>query len=120
MDKPLEKNSNQEELKLAIFNSLDVNSNVSQRALANDLNVSLGSLNYCLKALISKGFVKVQNFRKSNNKLSYSYILTPKGIAQKLNLTKKFLKQKMLDYQNLQKEIKSLENELYEGKKNDK
>ena len=55
MDKPLEKNSNQEELKLAIFNSLDVNSNVSQRTLANDLNVSLGSLNYCLKALISKG-----------------------------------------------------------------
>ena len=66
----MDKNTNQEQLKLAIFNSLQNNSNVSQRDLADNLNVSLGSINYCLRALINKGFVKVQNFKKSNNKLS--------------------------------------------------
>ena len=114
----MEKNTHQEELKLAIFKSLDNNSNVSQRILANSLNASLGSINYCLRALINKGFIKVQNFRKSNNKLSYSYILTPKGISQKINLTKRFLEWKVKEYKNLQKEIKTLENELNKDKKN--
>ena len=110
----MEKNSHQEELKLAIFKSLNDNSNVSQRVLANNLNVSLGSINYCLRALINKGFVKVQNFKKSNNKLSYSYILTPKGITQKISLTRKFLNWKLKEYQSLQEEIKNLKKELTE------
>ena len=112
----MDKNTNQEQLKLAIFNSLQNNSNVSQRDLADNLNVSLGSINYCLRALINKGFVKVQNFKKSNNKLSYSYILTPTGISQKLNLTKQFLEWKLKEYKMLQLEIKKLEKELNDDK----
>ena len=111
----MEKNTNQEQLKLAIFKSLINDSNVSQRKLADNLNVSLGSINYCLRALIRKGFVKVQNFKKSNNKLSYSYILTPMGISQKLVLTKQFLEWKVKEYKMLRVEIKNLEKELSEG-----
>ena len=80
--------------------------------MAGDLNVSIGSVNYCLRALVEKGFVKVQNFRKSNNKLSYAYILTPKGISEKFNLTRLFLKRKQNEYQFLQEEIKLLKKEL--------
>ena len=112
MLKSIEKISNNDELKLAIFNSLDEKPNVSQRTLASNLNVSLGSINYCLKALVSKGFIKVKNFKKSNNKLSYSYILTPKGISQKFTLTQQFLKWKLKEYSILQEEIRSLKNKL--------
>ena len=108
----MQKNYHKDQLSLAIINRLRNNRNVSQRALAGDLNVSIGSVNYCLRALIDKGFVKVQNFRKSNNKLSYAYILTPTGIAEKLILTKLFLKRKQYEYENLQKEIKVLKEQL--------
>ena len=112
----MNKYTNQEQLKLAIFNSLHNNSHVCQRALVDNLNVSLGSINYCLRALIKKGFVKVQNFKKSNNKLSYSYMLTPRGISQKLVLTKQFLEWKLKEYKILQIEIKNLEQELNDVK----
>ena len=114
----MEKNTNQEELRFAIINRLNSNSKISQRNLAYDLNVSLGSVNYCLRALIEKGFIKVQNFRKSNNKLSYAYILTPKGISQKVDLTKKFLIRKQSEYMSLQQEIEKLEKELIKEAKN--
>ena len=114
----MQKNYHKDQLSLAIINRLRNNTNVSQRALAGALNVSIGSVNYCLRALIDKGFVKVQNFRKSNNKLSYAYILTPKGISQKIDLTKKFLFRKQLEYMNLQQEIKKLEKELIKDEEN--
>ena len=114
----IQKNYHKDQLSLAIINRLRNNTNVSQRALAGALNVSIGSVNYCLRALIDKGFVKVQNFRKSNNKLSYAYILTPKGISQKIDLTKKFLFRKQLEYMNLQQEIKKLEKELIKDEEN--
>ena len=81
--------------------------NLSQRKLANELDFSLGKLNYCLKALKLKGLVKIQNFRNSTNKINYIYVLTPKGISTKAKLTLNFMKRKMKEYEELKKEIKN-------------
>ena len=77
----------------------------SQREMANDLGFSLGKLNYCLKNLKTKGLVKINNFKKNPNKLNYLYILTPKGIAAKTELTVMFMKRKMREYDELKKEL---------------
>ena len=77
----------------------------SQRKMAKKLGFSLGKLNYCLKALNKKGFIKIKNFKKNPDKLSYLYILTPKGIAKKTKLTLNFMKIKMKEYDELEKEI---------------
>ena len=79
--------------------------NSTQRELAEELGFSLGKLNYCLQALKSKGLVKISNFQKNPNKLSYAYILTPKGITQKTKLTINFMKRKMKEYDELKSEI---------------
>ena len=79
----------------------------SQREMANDLGFSLGKLNYCLKALKTKGLVKINNF-KNPNKLNYLYILTPKGIAAKTELTVMFMKRKMREYDELKKELEKI------------
>ena len=78
----------------------------SQRDLAQELGFSLGKLNYCLKALQQKGLIKIKNFQKNKNKLSYAYVLTPKGIAEKTKLTVNFMKRKMQEYDELKKELK--------------
>ena len=77
----------------------------SQRKMAKKLGFSLGKLNYCLKALNKKGFIKIKNFKKNPDKLSYLYILTPKGITKKTKLTLNFMKIKMREYDELEKEI---------------
>ena len=77
----------------------------SQRALASELGFSLGKLNYCLKALKSKGLIKINNFQKNPNKFGYVYMLTPKGISQKTKLTLDFMKRKMKEYDELKAEI---------------
>tara|TARA_B100001245_G_C22631150_1_gene310879 strand:+ start:180 stop:482 length:303 start_codon:yes stop_codon:yes gene_type:complete len=79
--------------------------NSTQRELAEELGFSLGKLNYCLKALKNKGLVKISNFQKNQNKISYVYILTPKGIYQKTKLTINFMKRKMQEYDELKSEI---------------
>jgi len=79
--------------------------NSSQRELARELDFSLGKLNYCLKALQSKGLVKIKNFGKNPNKLDYFYYLTPKGLSEKTKLTLNFMKRKMKEYDELKKEI---------------
>ena len=81
--------------------------NSSQRELAKDLGFSLGKLNYCLKALHAKGLVKIKNFKRKEKKISYikRYILTPKGIDFRINLTIQFMKRKMKEYDELKKEI---------------
>ena len=79
--------------------------NSTQRELAEELGFSLGKLNYCLKALKSKGLIKISNFKKNPNKVGYIYILTPKGIAEKTKLTINFMKMKMKEYEELKKEI---------------
>ena len=77
----------------------------SQRRLAKDLGLSLGKLNYCLIALKSKGLIKIENFKKSSNKISYIYSLTSKGISLRIELTISFMKKKMIEYDELKKEI---------------
>jgi len=77
----------------------------SQRLLARDLNFSLGKLNYCLKSLKEKGYIKINNFRKNPKKLNYFYVLTPKGLAEKTKLTISFMKRKMIEYDELKKEV---------------
>ena len=78
----------------------------SQMDLAQELGFSLGKLNYCLKALQQKGLIKIKNFQKNKNKLSYAYVLTPKGIAEKTKLTINFMKRKMKEYEELEQELK--------------
>ena len=78
----------------------------SQRELAEELGFSLGKLNYCLKALKTKGLIKMKNFEKNPNKINYIYVLTPRGIAAKAKLTLNFMKRKMKEYDELRKEIK--------------
>ena len=76
----------------------------SQRELAKDLGFSVGKLNYCIKALKSKGMIKINNFKKNPKKINYIYVLTPKGIAEKTQLTLNFMKIKMKEYDELKKE----------------
>ena len=80
--------------------------NLSQRELSKSLGFSLGKINYCLRALEKKGLVKIKNFQKNPNKLNYLYILTPKGITEKTNLTINFMKRIMEEYDQLKREIK--------------
>ena len=77
----------------------------SQRELANELDFSLGKLNYCLKALKAKGLIKIQNFNRNPKKINYMYLITPKGISEKTRLTINFMKRKMKEYDELKKEI---------------
>ncbi len=79
----------------------------SQRELAEELGFSLGKLNYCLKALKSKGLIKINNFKKNPYKLNYIYVLTPKGIAAKTRLTINFMRRKMKEYDELKEDLKS-------------
>ena len=79
----------------------------TQRVLAAELGFSLGKLNYCLKALKTKGLIKMKNFEKNPNKINYIYVLTPRGITEKSTLTINFMKRKMKEYDELKKEIKS-------------
>lgn len=86
----------------------------TQREIAEALGISLGGVNYCLRALASKGLVKIKNFRNSNNKMGYTYLLTPKGISEKTALTTRFLKRKMEEYEALKAEIEALKLEICE------
>ncbi len=79
--------------------------NSTQRELAEELGFSLGKLNYCLKALKSKGLIKISNFKKNPNKINYIYVLTPKGLGEKSKLTINFMKRKMKEYEELKSEI---------------
>ena len=84
---------------------------ISQRELAQQLGISLGRVNYCVKALIEKGLVKATNFRNNNNKLAYMYLLTPSGIEEKASITVSFLKWKLQEYEAIQAEIEELRRE---------
>lgn len=94
---------------------LQETSDLNQRELAKELGISLGSINYCLQALVEKGWVKMQNFGHSRNKLGYAYLLTPTGIAEKTALTSRFLNRKMKEYEALREEIEALKAQLPES-----
>ena len=95
-----------------LFKNLEEDPHLSQRALSRILGVSLGKVNYCLKALIAKGWIKAKNFEKSPNKTGYAYILTPSGLETKARVTARFLRYKIAEYEKLQIEIETLKQEV--------
>ena len=95
----------QTETQLKILRHIQANPGASQRKLAQELGVSLGKINYCMRALIAKGCIKAGNFKRSVNKSGYLYLLTTKGIEEKAYLTAKFLKIKISEYEKITKEI---------------
>ena len=101
-----------EDVHFRVLRVLSDRPGLSQREIARELGVSLGAVNYCLRALVEKGQIKVQNFRASDNKLRYAYILTPRGIAQKAQLTGAFLKRKIAEYEALKAEIEAVKREM--------
>lgn len=100
------------EIHLKVLRKLEDNPQITQRELAQNLGVSLGKANYCLKALIEKGFVKARNFHNSNNKRAYLYALTPRGMEAKARISVAFLRRKMEEYERLKAEIAQLEKEV--------
>ena len=96
---------------LGLLRLLAASQQVSQREVASSLGVSLGKANYCLRALIARGLVKAENYRKSSNKLAYLYLLTPAGVAAKSYLTREFLVRKVKEYEALRLEIERLQRE---------
>ena len=101
-----------EELNLRALKVLEQNPNLSQRELSAELGVSLGKAHYVLKSLVELGFVKLDNFRRSDNKLGYAYLLTPRGVKEKAAITIRFLARKQEEYKRLKQEIKQLEVEV--------
>ena len=102
----------QEEIQFEVLRRLHQTPQVSQRALAKDLGVGLGTINFFFQALVEKGLVKMQNFSQSKNKLRYAYLLTPAGVAEKSKLTAEFLRRKVAEYETLQAEIEILKAEM--------
>lgn len=102
-----------DEIRLNILRILTEEPDISQRELAKRLGVSLGKANYCLRALMDKGWVKAKNFRNSKCKTAYLYILTPGGMEKKAELTARFLKHKMTEYDALRQEIERLYIEIH-------
>ena len=98
------------EEQLNILRFIEKKPESNQRLIANELGFSLGKLNYCLTALRKKGLVKIKNFRRNDNKLSYLYLLTPKGINKKTILTINFLQKKSKEYEEIQNEYNKIKN----------
>ena len=96
-------NNNNDEFE--VLRKIDTNSKASQRNMAYELGFSLGKLNYCLKALKKKGYIKIKNFKNSKDKTNYAYLLTPKGFAHKSKMAYFFMKQKLREYEYLKKEL---------------
>lgn len=97
---------------------LEDNPDLTQRELAEFLGVSVGTVNYCLKALVDKGWVKMKNFAYSKNKFGYIYVLTPSGLAEKALITQRFLQRKMYEYESLKVEIETLRAQIAENSLN--
>lgn len=105
-----------QETHLQMLRLLQANPQLNQRDLAAALGISLGKTNFCLKALVAKSLLKMQNFQNSQRKLAYAYLLTPAGMAEKAALTSRFLKRKMQEYEQLKAEIESLQQEAHPTK----
>jgi EPS-associated MarR family transcriptional regulator len=100
---------------LSILREIKKSPELTQRELSSILGISLGKVNFLLKALIDKGHIKVDNFKKSNNKSAYLYYLTPKGVEEKARITYRFLHRKMREYEDLEQEIRRLKYEVSEA-----
>ena len=105
-----------DEYRYKILRLLEADPQMSQRGLGRALGISLGKVNYCLQALIDKGLVKANNFRTSQNKQAYIYLLTRRGVAEKARATAHFLIRKVAEYEALEKEIEQLRSEVKKGR----
>lgn len=117
MDQPITPRSEagtnrRENLDFELLYLIEKEPGLSQREIADRLGVSLGKVNYCLKGLADKGAIKLGNFRASRDKLRYVYVLTPKGISQRIAMTKRFLRRKLEEYERLKAQIEALERDL--------
>ena len=100
-----------EEVHFRVLRLLSEKPSASQREISNALGVSLGLVNYCLNSLIERGLIKISNFRASDNKLRYAYVLTPAGLTDKIHLTTRFLQRKIEEFEQLKREIEILKEE---------
>jgi len=107
-----------DEYRYKILKILATNPEISQRDLARKLDISLGRVNFCLKALIEKGLLKASNFRNNQNKMAYMYLLTPQGLEEKTVITARFLKLKLQEHAKLQAEIEELRNDANQSLNN--
>ena len=107
----------QQDTTFRIMTILSKNPDLTQRELADRVGISVGGVNYCLKALMEKGLVKMKNFADSKSKFGYIYVMTPRGVAERAALTRQFLKRKLEEYERLQREIRELEGELDDAKR---
>lgn len=103
----------QEDTYFRVMRILQTNPDLTQRELAEKLGISVGGLNYCLRALVDKGLVKMKNFATSKNKFGYVYVLTPSGMTEKAAITHRFLQRKLDEYTALHAEIKALQSEAF-------
>ncbi|WLD59423.1 MarR family EPS-associated transcriptional regulator [Salinispirillum sp. LH 10-3-1] len=101
-----------DEYRYKIMKQIEANPSISQRELARELDISLGKVNFCLKALVDVGMVKASNFKKNPNKSGYLYLLTPAGIEEKAKVTARFLKRKTEEFDALKVEIENLQEDL--------
>src|SRR5215210_5469349 len=101
-----------DEVRYRLLTHLAEHPDASQRELASELGISLGKLNYCLHALIGKGLVKARNFKNSRNKTAYAYILTRKGLEEKIDVTSAFLRRKIAEYDDIAAQIERLQAEV--------
>ena len=108
-----------EDLHYKLLKLLEANPSVTQRDLSRELGVSLGKANYCLRALVDRGWVKARNFTNNRNKRAYLYILTPQGIEQKTRIAMGFLRSKVEEYERLRQEIAELQLEVETSKNNE-
>jgi len=105
---------NNQDIRLDLLRRLELNPEYTQRELSQEMGVSLGKVNYCIKKLTEKGLIKLTNFSHNQNKMGYAYLLTPSGIEEKTRLTFSFLKRKLIEYEALKKEINALQLESEE------
>jgi EPS-associated MarR family transcriptional regulator len=103
-----------DEIHYRILGLLAQRPDISQRQLSRELGVSLGKTNYCLQALLQKGWIKVENFKNSRNKIAYTYLLTPEGIDRKARIAVRFLKRKTAEFEAIKQEIEQLRREVAE------
>ena len=104
----------EDEMRYRLLRYFEQHPHASQRELARELGISVGKVNYCLRALIQRGWVKMRNFRDSTNKLAYTYTLTSKGIEERVSVASRFLRRKLAEYDALSQEIERLTQDLRE------
>ncbi|HXH94708.1 MAG TPA: MarR family EPS-associated transcriptional regulator [Thermoanaerobaculia bacterium] len=106
----------EDEMRYRLLRYFEQHPHASQRELARELGISVGKVNYCLRALIQRGWVKMRNFRDSTNKLAYTYTLTSKGIEERVSVASRFLRRKLAEYDALSQEIERLTRDLREDR----